>query len=135
MMQFAFLITCIQNRLRDYPGATFSDCMGRDSNQNRVYFVTFGSPPSGLNKGNTPSRTWAVLKILRKAMRTTGYHQDGGWPYALRVCLITPPSLQCMLPPRHLHYSACYRHATFIAVHAIATPPSLQLVHAIATPP
>ena len=75
----------MQNRLRDCPGVAFSECMGRDSNRKRVYFVTFGAPPIGLNKGNTPGRTWAVLKILRKAMRQTGYHQDGGWPYALKA--------------------------------------------------
>ena len=50
-----------------------------------VYFFAFGSPPLGTNGGNTPASTFKVLNILKDAMKSTTWHRDGGWDFALQV--------------------------------------------------
>ena len=64
-----------------------SEEMGRD-NGRRIYFLTFGSPPKGKNKGNTPMRTLKLLRLLDGAMKHVKYHQDGDWNYALQACAV-----------------------------------------------
>lgn len=59
---------------------------GKDKKDRRLYMLSFGNPPRGENGGNTPARTYKLLRNLDEAMKQTQYHKDGGWNYALQVC-------------------------------------------------
>ena len=71
-------------RQRTFENVRMSSEVGRDKN-GRVYYVTFGSPPLGIHGGNTAASSFAVARILRKAMSNKKNHRDGGWKYALKV--------------------------------------------------
>ena len=81
---FCICTICVCTQ-RVFDGVTLPECVGRNSCGKRAYFLSFGAPPAGSNRGNTPARTFSVLKILQKAMESTQYHQDGGWKCALNV--------------------------------------------------
>lgn len=70
---------------RKFDGVQMSACTGRDKKDRRLYMLSFGNPPRGENRGNTPTRTHKLLRNLDEAIKETQYHQDGGWSYAVQV--------------------------------------------------
>ena len=76
---------CIKHcRQRFFNNVVLSEEVGR-ANRRRCYYIAFGSPPLGLNEGNTAASTFAMTKIVWKATKNKRNHRDGGWAYALKV--------------------------------------------------
>ena len=71
---------------RKFDGVQMSAYTGKDKKDRRLYMLSFGNPPRGMNGDNTPAGTHKLLRFLDNAISQTQYHKDGGWSYALQVC-------------------------------------------------